>query len=180
MKTGRSSREIWKNVTTTVKDNRGISLTELMVIIAIVAVLSGGVFMMIGTLTGWRVRECSDKLTAAMSETKVQAMSKTSAQMTLSFEEDQGYILDKSFAGQEKIAGTQITITYSDSAGNKNLSIKNHPLTISYDRSSGSFQSIGTDESGNALYCSEIVIQQGKRERKIVFYTETGKYKIAD
>lgn len=174
MKTGRSSRGMF------IKDNRGISLTELIVIIAIIAVLSTGVFMMVGTLTGWRVRECSDKLTAAMSETKVQAMSKTSAWMTISFDEDKGYILDKSFEGQEIIAGTHITITYSDSSGNKNVSIKNNPLTISYDRSSGSFQSIGTDESGNALYCSEIVIQQGKHERKILFYTETGKYKIAD
>lgn len=61
------------------KDNAGVSLVELLIIISIVAVLSGfGVYSM-SNITGYRAKECSKKIATSISNNKVLTLGKATS-----------------------------------------------------------------------------------------------------
>lgn len=62
------------------KDHRGTSIVELLVIMAIVAVLVGMSTNLTGYLSGKQARQCAYKLEAAISEIRVETMSKSNGE----------------------------------------------------------------------------------------------------
>ncbi len=162
------------------KDNRGISMSELVVVIAIMAVLAAVGVTMIGQLSTWRLNKCFNAFKSAMSETRVQAMSKSAASMTLKVDADGNIVIDKSYDSEEIVGGDEITVTYSNSAGTTDINIIDEELVISYDRSSGTFKPIGTDDDGNKIYCTEVTFTKGNHKKVVKLYTDTGKYEVTD
>ena len=59
------------------KDDRGFSLVELIIVVAIMAVMGGFLFYGFSLLTGQNAKECANDLAAALNKEKNQALTKS-------------------------------------------------------------------------------------------------------
>lgn len=58
------------------KKNQGFSLTELIIVIAVIAILGTGLIQVSGVWDGWRVTKCSELMQNTWNKAKMQALSK--------------------------------------------------------------------------------------------------------
>lgn len=77
------------------KDNKGFSLLELLVVIAVLAVMGTFVFVGLGLLTGQYARECANDISAALSKEKSYSMTRSATvdcYMELLYKSDGYYV----------------------------------------------------------------------------------------
>lgn len=174
------------------KQNKGVTLVELVVVMAVLAVLLAAAFTGFGMLSNWNLNQCTDSIDAALNETMVNAMSKEACALTISVDAKGVSYLNVTGQQTQKLADTRITIFYKKSGSLEEVSISpGHPLILSYSRSSGAFLPIITavNETTGAyeylkngtqnVYCSEIIIKMGsQRIREIKLEKDTGKHYI--
>lgn len=167
------------------KDNRGLSLIELVATIAIMAIVSTGVIVSVYSSAGWKAKKAVMQIDQALSETRVQALSKTQAWMELTKLGDD-YVLKTSYASDVVLDG-RFTITYHTNDGST-TDVTTQDMILSFDRASGAFSGLYTDStlqtskyvgaSAEILQCDQIIVTQGSREWIIRLYPETGKHKV--
>lgn len=177
------------------KRNEGFSLVELIVVIAILAVLSTAAVVGIGMIGGWRMNQCVSLLDSGLKETRTDALSREAAYLTISCDENGNYYMEGTKYPREKIAGKPIEIVYTTDAGTgEEMIIPDHPLTLSYDRASGAFLPILEWDAGNGIYvpkqtgeganiayvyCTSIQIRTGEEKSTTIKLSKsTGKHSI--
>lgn len=172
------------------QNNKGFSFIEMIVVVAIMAVLVSGIVVGIGSLAGWRVTDCASDIDSAMKNTKINAMSKFSAYMKIYCDSDGNYFLKESGKQAEKIASGGISIKYKNHNGVITDITEGSPLILSYNRSSGAFMSVITSvaedgtftfltgEEGSYLYCSQIIITNERKTKVITLVKDTGKHTL--
>lgn len=69
-------KSVWKN-------NKGYSIQELIVVIAIMAILVGGLTLSVSILIGWDAKECAEEIENHLNHVRTNALSKVSAEMRL-------------------------------------------------------------------------------------------------
>lgn len=158
------------------KKNEGFSLVELIVVIAIVAVLGTGIIMGIGMLSSWQLNKCVNLLDGGLNEARTEALSKQTAYLTISCEENGCYYMEITGKPAEKLAGDKITITYTTDAGEDETAITaEQPLRLSYDRASGAFLPIADTD----VYCTAIHVRMGEEKSAVIkLIKSTGKHTI--
>ena len=172
--------------------NQGFSLVELIVVIAIMAIVTAGAVAGISAMTGAKLNSCSSNLIAGLEQTKVNALSKSAAELTLTCDADGNYVMSKTGEADQTIGDNKIIITYQykDSTGadiNKTVSASDS-LIISYRRGSGAFLPIidsvdeadhsyiyVVDGAGMEMYCETITLTRGSRTKIIHLVKDTGK-----
>lgn len=176
----------------TMKKNKGFSLVELIVVIAIMVVLAAATVMVLANQPGWRVKNATDSLRTAIGATKTEAMSKHRASLTITREAD-GYYVQVTGREKEHIGNSKsVKVLYAVNGGEANVEIAmGTPLQFSFDRSSGAFTPIidGKDASGNyvfrsrmdggvstMVYCTGLKIECGNKSKELVLVKDTGKY----
>ncbi len=170
----RTKRHMWQRIQ---QDQRGFSLVELIVTLAIVGIVSVGGLYSISVVTGQNIKSCAKKLESAINETRVFALSKSQAKMELYTNADGVFVkvyADASATGtEEKIGKTGISIKYEDTAGNEVELNSGTTLTISFDRSSGAFRPLtgSTDK-----YCEAVILEEGSRKYTLRMIPQTGKF----
>lgn len=187
------------------KDNKGFSLVELIIVVAIMAVMLSFTFYSFSLLTGQDARECANNLMTALGKEKTYALTKSAtADCYMEVMQDtDGYyyvryyvpenaidlkwaLLDKQKIGKGSV---DIICTFKESDGSESkIKIQGgQTLIIVFDRVSGNFKkfllSDGTE--GNAFIenkmkettkeCTQIVIDRG-RTYELALYSATGKY----
>lgn len=162
------------------RENKGFSLVELVVTIAIMAVLTTVGVLSFGLVTGRQIISCAEEMEGCIGETKMQAMSRANAELEIFVKAD-GVYANMSLNGaagiDEKIGKTNISVKYKTSAGAEVTLTETERLVISFDRASGAFKFPGL---GAGVNCTEITISGGSRTRKIVLVPQTGKYYIEE
>lgn len=177
------------------KRNEGFSLVELIVVIAILAVLSTAAVVGIGMIGGWRINKCVSLLDSGLKETRMDTLSREAAYLTISCDENGDYYMEGTRHPQEKIAGKPISIVYTtDAQTGEEMITPEHPLVLSYDRSSGAFLPILEWDVANGIYvpkqagegadityvyCTSIQIRAGEeKSTTIKLVKSTGKHNI--
>jgi len=166
------------------KDHRGVSLVELIVVLAIMGVLAGAGVSLFGTLTGAKLNEASDKITAALGRTRTEALSRSDAEFTLYQNANGKYYVDIYYSGNtggttitEEVGASQLSMSYSNSDGTTTVISGTNQLKIQFDRSTGAIKS-AYESNGSSIYTKNIVISAGTRTKTITLYTLTGKYSV--
>lgn len=105
------------------RDDRGTSIVELLVIMAIMAILVGMVANLFGYLNGKQAKECAYKLEAALSEIRMETMSKSDGEKESVFfvlENNAGRIFAKTKVNDvtsSDVIGEKVIITVKDETG---------------------------------------------------------------
>ena len=177
--------------------NGGFSLVELIVVIAIMAVLTGIASMSLASVMGVSVKQCARDIQSAANQTRVSTLGKDEVIMTITkgnkAKASEAYYctivtkdgLGKTTENEEKIGKSNLDITYvlSDSKGNKTSDITlddTHSLTIKFNRGTGAMAPCMKSDgsSGGDYYCMQIKVKKNSTEKIISFYPETGKVSL--
>lgn len=188
--------------------NKGFTLVELIVVVAIFTILLGITVPSLNSILGFRVNRAANSIASALDRTKIEASSRLVGEMKLEKRADGYYIsyyLDRGKVGgashvteddPEKIAPARTEISYTSSDGSSHVMAAGDSLILTYDRATGSFlpiQStvISQEEILNDLkagkdvplqktgtYCTSITVSGGRRYKTLSLIKETGKYSI--
>ena len=138
--------------------NKGFTLVEMVITVAIFAILLGILIPSLNPILGYRANRAANSIGSALDETRTQAMSRLVGEMKLSYTDSGYYIsyyLDRGKSENrsnvkedqpEKIAPKGTRISYTDSTGNTvNLwEGDTHEIILTYDRATGGFLPIQT------------------------------------
>lgn len=163
------------------KNNKGFSLIELLVTLAVIVIVGSGVILGIGLLTGTGAKKFASKLDDGLKLTKTICLSKESGNLEFSRDASGEYYIEITGNVKEKIGKSSLTVVYTTGSGASAVDTNmtnGTSLNFSFKRGSGIFSPIGTDVSGQPIYCTKIAITQNSTTKTIVLIPETGKHYI--
>lgn len=167
------------------RDNRGVSLVEIMIVIAIIAVLGGVGIMSFNAITGKPAQQCAQKIVYSLERHRTSAMSKVYSQYKLYVGADKKIYLQEFVSNTDPsaamdpaelgAAGIEVKYECVDSSGNVVVrDLETNPLVLSFDRGSGAFKKLGAED----LYCQKIMVSRGGRTYEVTLVPLTGKVYI--
>ena len=173
------------------RDNRGVTLVELIVVITIIAVLTGGATMSLKYLSHANVDKVTERIDSSLSKLQAETISKAYPYGYLAIEWDvideayKMYLVTspiqltqsnwtsvvKTIIYEKKLGDKDISITYSNqSDGTDQVTIgeSNQVLLINFNPASGAFSS----------QCKQIVVGNGVKNSTIYLVSMTGNHYI--
>lgn len=155
------------------KDNRGLSLAELMIVVAIMAVITGLIGFGINSMSGRPAQQCAQKIIYSLERHRVTAMGKISASYTLKVKDDGEIECVETVQNNgaqssvsNVIGSSRVTLFYDDGSSITQVP-RNSSITLTFDRSSGAFSS--------SMPYKRLIVKSGGREYKIRLVQLTGK-----
>lgn len=189
MKTGPRSKlwdvlqpDEWEMSMGKLKDNRGMSLVELIVVVAILAVMVGVGLTTFSAVSGADVRECSGDMYSAIGRTRISTMGKKSTRLIISKDAADGGIyvqeeIEGNLGDRKRIGKSSVSVNYIEDNGSGGQTTVNltpgAELILAFDRGSGAFKEISP-----STYCTGITVSKGSHVRNITLYPVTGKISI--
>lgn len=188
------------------KNNKGYSLVEIVIVIAIMAVMGAFIFIGVGLLTGQNARECASNISAALGKEKNYSLTRSATidcYMELILEDDGYYIRyyqpenavvtgrdpsgavkqdDWVLAEEEKIGKKSVKIQCMLDDGSSLFDAEDgfsegDSVRIVFDRISGAFKSIVVSGTDYTDTFNHFEIDSG-RTYEIQVYRETGKHVV--
>lgn len=167
------------------RDNKGFSLIEMLVVIAIISVLSGVSVSMINMMSSGNMVKNARTLSSNMSETKQKSMTQNlsygwyyEAKLTSSGLESNIYKGTNTGAtSTSAITLQKCTLTYIDAAS---ASHEINRFTVKYDASTGAVKEFKCYDSAGTEYTQtsgvvEIILTQKSKKGSVLLYLSTGK-----
>ena len=159
---------------------------ELIIVIAIMAVLLGTIVYSVMVVFSANAKTCSNNIQRAIADCKVTSMGKTDAYMELWRDTDsnvytQVYVYDAATSGfvaqdRQQVGTSRVYVGYVKEgeaiADATELTAGGSKVTIKFDRSSGSF------DSATYSNCAQIIVRGGSRHYAIEMVRLTGKYTV--
>lgn len=167
------------------RNNRGMSLVEVIIVVAILSIVAGGITLGVGFITGKPADECANKLRAALQSNRMTTMGKLSAELLIYGNADGVWVvevIDGTAKNPVKIGSSGVEIKIKTSGGGESSlntgtptpeTLPNTPLRISFNRGSGAFNPLP-----GGGYCTEIVISKGNTVKTLKLYYLTGKIEL--
>ncbi len=157
-------------------NNRGISLTELIVVIAIMAVLAGGGITMMGLIPRMQVNGCIQDFTGNMNKVKTDTMSFQNVKAEL-YQDATGVYLQvhKGSENEDPIMIGEKGVCVRAEINGLEVDLNGKKLELSYNRSSGAFNDVSVVGGGEFGPCTSITFYKGSTIRTATLVTLTGR-----
>lgn len=168
------------------KDNAGMSLVEIVVVVAIIAILTGVGSYGIGQVSGFRARECASYISSSLTQNKIKTLGKATTTGNIAWDlyrvDNDFYVrtvidADKgaaaeSYVDQKKINEGKLKVGYSDSATGDPVWLGDgEKIRLCFNRSSGAL----CETSGAVTSIKRIVVNYGRKTYTIELKPLTGK-----
>ncbi len=153
-------------------NQKGFSLVELIVVIAIMGIVAVGGLISMSLVSGQNAKGCCEELESYIQQTRMTAMSRADATLKIYTKSDGVYVRLSTASEEVRIGKVGISASYVDTGGNTVNLTSGTELEISFDRSSGAFKPLG----GGTNYCDKIVLKQGERIYTLKMIPRTGKF----
>lgn len=185
LKTGNQNNQGWTAMKKKQRKNKGFSLVELIVVIAIIGVMTAVGGYSLTAISSANAKECAKEIEAGLISTRTESYSKdipTNDEeylgATVSFyKKTDGIYMEKSFESEEKkIGGSKISLAYKNASG-VYVDIGSDKITFSFNRSSGAFQKMRINGT-SAFMCKGIQVSSGGKVHTVTCYEHTGKVKF--
>lgn len=161
--------------------NKGFSLVELIVVIAIMGVMMAVGGYALTAISSANAKECAREMEAALVATRTQCYSSDSATSVAEvsfYKGSDGIYMLKNYEGTaEKIGGSKVSVSYRLTGAAAYTDLGTQKITFSFNRSSGAFRSMKLD-GNTAGMCESIKIVSGHKTYTITCYEQTGKTMI--
>lgn len=157
-------------------------MIELIIVLAIIAVIMGTVFYSIILVFSANARSCANDIQRSIGDCKVTTMGKSSAYMKLYRNADgdvftQMWVMDKSGAyvssDPQKVGTKKVVMAYKMESGSRTELLAGDSIEIWFDRATGGFKA---DGSGNL--CEIIYVEGGSKKYEIELTKLTGKSEV--
>lgn len=188
--------------------NKGFTLVEMVITVAIFAILLGILVPSLNSILGFRVQRAANSIASALDKTKIEASNRLVGEMKLEKLDDGYYIsyyLDHGKVGTEsnveqdqaeKIAPARTLISYVTDDNETHQMKTGDSIVLTYDRATGGFLPLQETtwtqkailaelDAGKDIpltregsYCTAIIVQGGRRIKTINMDINTGKYEI--
>ena len=166
----------------TILNNKGYSLLEAIVIIAILGVLTGFMATSSGLFDGRRVKACADSVSSLLDKVRLANLGKDEVTLTIYKDTDQAIkakivtkivsrnaSIEKTFI--EDVSDDNVEMSYStDISGSAENPAGAAGMVFNFNRNTGAIK----DTSPNGIQC--IILRKGNAEKKIKIYAATGKF----
>ena len=166
----------------TILNNKGYSLLEAIVIIAILGVLTGFMATSSGLFDGRRVKACADSVSSLLDKVRLANLGKDEVTLTIYKDTDQAIkakivtkIMSSNRSTTEKefiedVSNDNVEMSYStDISGSSESPAGAAGMVFNFNRNTGAIK----DTSPNGIQC--IILRKGNAEKKIKIYAATGK-----
>ena len=163
-------------------DNRGYSLIELVIVLAIIAVLMGTVFYSIILVFSANAKSCANNIQRSIGDCKVTTMGKADANMEL-FRESDGTVYTQMHVTEsdgtvtdeerQKVGTNKVYVGYEADGDTKTSLEAGDKIVIRFDRSSGGFR----PDAGGVIY-KNIYVEGGSKKYRIEMIPLTGKSQV--
>ena len=163
-------------------NNNGYSIIELIIVLAIIAIIISTVFYSIILVFSANAKSCANNMKRSIGDCKVTTMGKSAAYMELYRDADQNvytrmYVMDSggSYVPSEpqKVGTSRVYVAYTPEGGAETELLAGDKIEIRFDRASGGFEE---DASGN-IY-EKLHVQGGSKKYEIVLTKLTGKSEV--
>lgn len=157
------------------QDNRGLSLVELIVVIALLAVISTAGVNITGYLNGKQARECAYKIDTALANVRIETMSKSTGNddvyLTLQKENGEfyGIFSVKGDIRKERLGSNKVSITAYDMDDIEYVLEEGREITFYFDRATGALKK-------DKIRYKRIQVTQGNVVYEVSIEPTTGKF----
>lgn len=176
-------------------DNRGYSLVELIIVLAILSIFTAFMTYSFGMVSGKYARQCANNIGTALDKAKNYAMIRSgSIDAYLVIRQDsKGYVAEYYLPNSPITTDpTDCFMVDSETAGRKTVAVTcvlqdgneipiegSTKLYVFFDRITGAFKEVKvSDDAGDTIeYCDGIRVQYGKKFY-LRFITNTGKHEV--
>lgn len=188
--------------------NKGFTLVEMVITVAIFAILLGILVPSLNSILGFRAQRAANSIASALDKTKIEASNRLVGEMKLeklddgyyiSYYFDRGKVDSESNVEQdqaEKIALARTLISYVTDDNETHQMKTGDSIVLTYDRATGGFLPLQETtwtqkailaelDAGKDIpliregsYCTAIIVQGGRRIKTINMDINTGKYEI--
>ncbi len=164
-------------------DNKGMSLVEIIVVIAILSLFIGSVSYSINWASGKAAEECAQKLAYNLKQARTMAMGKNSTTITVKKDEVGNIITemklvtdtgDAATTTSTKVGNRSVSVRFDDGSSESELGTGG--VVFVFDRASGALKTLNGAEANTAS--PKFTVSKGSTRRTIEIVPITGRISV--
>ena len=173
------------------QDNRGMSLVEIIIVVAIMSIFIGTVGYGLSMISGKPAEECGQKLLSALQHTRTITMGKKDTTITIFMDAEERIAVKEVAVKLLDNDGNTTTEEWESVVGAKGVAVictmsdgstvnitGTNMVELKFDRGSGALRSTRVNGIDNSTVCTLITISKGDKIRYITITPVTGKLEL--